>query len=64
MRRILVLIPVLLPLGALAQDTSEEDRGFIQGLIEDALSDTSREVRLEKLPGRAVVAGERSTGSS
>jgi len=51
MRRILVLILVLLPLGALAQDTSEEDRGFIQGLIEDALSDTSREVRLENFQG-------------
>jgi len=59
------LLPLLalscaLPLPVLAQDTQEEDRGFLQGLIEDSLSSTARTVRIEGFEGalssRATVA--------
>ncbi|HVG48358.1 MAG TPA: hypothetical protein VM899_09525, partial [Rubellimicrobium sp.] len=60
------LLPLLaltcaLPLPLLAQDTQEEeDRGFLQGLIEDSLSSTARIVRIEGFEGalssRATVA--------
>ena len=50
------LLPLLalacaLPLPAAAQDTQEEDRGFLTGLIEDALSSTARTVRIEGFAG-------------
>ncbi|MBV7393980.1 translocation/assembly module TamB domain-containing protein [Mameliella sediminis] len=42
------VVLVLWPLAALAQD---DDRGYIQGLLEDALSDAGREVRIEGFAG-------------
>ncbi|EYD76278.1 hypothetical protein Rumeso_02127 [Rubellimicrobium mesophilum DSM 19309] len=51
MRFLPLLALCALPLPALAQDTQEEDRGFLQGLIEDALSSTARTVRIEGFEG-------------
>ena len=49
LRRALALLTLLLlPLTAVAQD---DDRGYIQGLLEDALSDAGRDVRLEGFEG-------------
>ena len=42
------LVLVLWPLAALAQT---DDRGYIQGLLEDALSDAGRDVRIEGFAG-------------
>lgn len=50
MRILLLLWLMLLPLAASAQ-TEETDRGFIQGLLEDALSAPGRSVRLTGFAG-------------
>ncbi len=50
MRFLAIVLALLLPLGALAQD-SERDRGFIQGLLEDALSAPGRSIRMEGFAG-------------
>lgn len=50
MRIILFLLWLLLPVAAFAQ-SAEEDRGFLQGLIEDNLSSAGREVRIEGFRG-------------
>ncbi|KAA0912975.1 translocation and assembly module protein TamB [Aquicoccus porphyridii] len=50
MRFLAICLALLVPLGALAQDT-ESDRGFIQGLLEDALSAPGRSVRMEGFAG-------------
>ncbi|WP_372611676.1 translocation/assembly module TamB domain-containing protein [Aquicoccus sp.] len=50
MRFLAICLALLVPLGALAQD-SESDRGFIQGLLEDALSAPGRDVRMEGFAG-------------
>ena len=48
----LLLCLLLLPLAALAQQQEEEsDRGYIQGLLEDALSAPGRSVRMEGFAG-------------
>ena len=44
----LLLVLLCWPLASFAQD---DDRGYIQGLLEDALSDAGREVRLEGFAG-------------
>ncbi|TNC74840.1 translocation/assembly module TamB domain-containing protein [Rubellimicrobium roseum] len=52
--RLLPLLPLLaLPLPALAQSSeeTERDRGFLTGLIEDALSSTARQVVVEGFAG-------------
>ncbi|MBC55356.1 MAG: DUF490 domain-containing protein [Confluentimicrobium sp.] len=46
-----ILFALFLPLAALAQDTSETDRGLLQGFIEDNLSDAGREVRISGFEG-------------
>lgn len=48
MMRSLALCLVLAPAAATAQ---EDDRGYLQGLIEDALSETGREVRITGFTG-------------
>ncbi len=50
MRIFLLCLLFLAPAAAVAQ-TSESDRGFIQGILEDALSAPGREVRLEGFAG-------------
>ncbi|MGP3696605.1 translocation/assembly module TamB domain-containing protein [Rhodobacter sp. NSM] len=50
MRIILFLLWLLLPVAAAAQ-TADEDRGFLQGLIEDNLSSAGRAVRIEGFQG-------------
>ncbi|WP_417524281.1 translocation/assembly module TamB domain-containing protein [Marinovum sp.] len=50
MRILLLCLLFLTPFAASAQ-TSESDRGFIQGILEDALSAPGREVRLEGFAG-------------
>ncbi|MFW2587726.1 translocation/assembly module TamB domain-containing protein [Sagittula sp. SSi028] len=49
MRKLLLCLCVLWPLAAAAQD--DDDRGFIQGLLEDALSNDNMTVRLEGFAG-------------
>ena len=65
MRALPLLAALALPLPALAQDQAppdqaEEDRGFLTGLIEDQLSATARQVRIEGFQGalssRATIA--------
>ncbi len=48
---LLVLALILMPLCAMAQDRAADDRGFIQGLLEDALSGPGRSVRIEGFEG-------------
>ncbi|SHI58604.1 translocation/assembly module TamB domain-containing protein [Wenxinia saemankumensis] len=52
-RFLLLCLIWILPGLALAQDTAQEDRdrGFLQGLIEDNLSSTARDVRIEGFRG-------------
>ncbi|WP_137702585.1 translocation/assembly module TamB domain-containing protein [Marimonas lutisalis] len=50
MRVLFFLICFFVPLAALAQD-EQSDRGYIQGLLEDALSAPGRTVRLEGFEG-------------
>ncbi|WP_145105319.1 translocation/assembly module TamB domain-containing protein [Cereibacter sediminicola] len=50
MRILLFLLWLLLPVAAFAQ-SAEEDRGFLQALIEDNLSSAGREVRIEGFRG-------------
>ena len=49
--RILTLTACLLPMPLLAQSGEEDDRGYLQGLIEDAFSGAGREVRIEGFEG-------------
>ena len=52
MRFAAILIALLaLAFPALAQDEARDDRGFLQGLLEDTLSDAGREVRIEGFEG-------------
>lgn len=71
MRIILFLLWLLLPVAAFAQ-SAEEDRGFLQGLIEDNLSSAGREVRIEGFRGalssratveRLTIADDQASGS-
>lgn len=59
MRIILFLLWLFLPVAAFAQSEAE-DRGFLQGLLEDTLSSAGREVRIEGFAGalssRATIA--------
>ena len=50
MRWFVLCLLLLLPVGLAAQ-SEDSDRGFIQGLLEDALSGTGREVRIEGFAG-------------
>lgn len=50
MRRLLLCLLLLLPAGLAAQ-TDDSDRGFVQGLLEDALSGPGREVRIVGFAG-------------
>ncbi|PYE84134.1 translocation/assembly module TamB domain-containing protein [Pseudoroseicyclus aestuarii] len=50
MRHLLALLFCLLPLAAVAQ-SEEEDRGFLQGLIEDNLSTAGRQVQISGFQG-------------
>lgn len=53
--RILAALSVVLCLGAagaaLAQDSGDDDRGFVQRFLEDKLSDAGREVRIDGFAG-------------
>ncbi len=49
--RSLALAACLLPASLVAQSTEDEDRGYLQGLIEDALSGAGREVRIKGFAG-------------
>lgn len=52
MRFAAILMTLLaLALPAFAQDEARDDRGFLQGLLEDTLSDAGREVRIEGFEG-------------
>ncbi|WP_045393377.1 translocation/assembly module TamB domain-containing protein [Falsirhodobacter sp. alg1] len=51
MRIFLVLILTILPFGAMAQDTAEEDRGWLEGIIEDNLSSPGRDVNIVGFKG-------------
>ncbi|KUF10986.1 translocation/assembly module TamB domain-containing protein [Pseudoponticoccus marisrubri] len=51
MRHLLVSLLLLLLPGSLSAQAQDSDRGFIQGLLEDALSGPGRTVRLEGFAG-------------
>ncbi|WP_282064995.1 translocation/assembly module TamB domain-containing protein [Aliiroseovarius marinus] len=46
-RFLLLLIALIaLPLAAVSQDASQDDRGYLQAFLEDTLSDTGREIKI------------------
>ena len=47
----LLMVILALAFPALAQQEAQDDRGFLQGLLEDNLSDAGREVRIEGFEG-------------
>ncbi|MFM2356408.1 MAG: hypothetical protein RLZZ528_2144, partial [Pseudomonadota bacterium] len=51
MRRLALALLLLLPLPAAAQDQTAQDRGFLQGLLEDNLSGAGRTMRIEGFAG-------------
>lgn len=47
----LLMVIIVLAFPALSQEADRDDRGFLQGLLEDNLSDAGREVRIEGFEG-------------